>query len=175
MTFKRLRLTRDFFNAPNRNIDSIVSITLSNIFEQAPETAAILTSDTSALCGLFSKMLRKVIELTRASYLWPVSAETGHILMPGLNELRARHAAAGVKLEHFSVVKTALFQALEQTCANDFTAEVKDAVSFVFEVLAKSMTEDSDRESEEDPLKKFARLEPINVADFGHHFPMSAE
>jgi len=180
MTLHKLRLVKEFFSARDNDVDIIVSTTIANMFARSPEIAALFRLDAHTHCPRFTLMFRKIINLTRASYLWPVSAHTGHVLIPGLADLRVRHTMMGVRAEHFALMKAALLQTLERAYPADFTADVRSALIFVFDVLTKSMTEAPLDESETDPLRKFSRPEYETslgsaTADFGYFFPISAE
>ncbi|GAB5560577.1 MAG: globin family protein [Synoicihabitans sp.] len=60
-------------------------------------------------------------------------------LVPILQQMGARHVNYGVKPEHYSTVGSALLWTLEQGLGVDFTAEVKDAWSAVYGVIAETM------------------------------------
>ena len=60
-------------------------------------------------------------------------------LIPAVSTLGRRHTAYGVTDEHYSSVGRALIWALEQGLGADFTPEVKDAWTTVYDVLANTM------------------------------------
>lgn len=177
MTMYNLRTVRTFFSTREKDIDALAGLTYGNLLALAPNVASLVQVDAQGQCRLLAQMFRKVLELTRASHLWPASAQTGNVLIPNLANLRARHAAAGVKPEHFAILKQALLHALERAYPVDFTAEVRNAVTFVFDALAKSLNEKRDIE-ETDPLQKFARVElggEAARASFGQFLSVPAE
>lgn len=180
MTLHKLRLVKEFFGTRDKDVDIIVSATVASMLTRSSELATLFKLDAQTSCSRFAQMFRRIIGLTRATYLWPVSEHTGHVLIPGIAELRVRHTMMGVKAEHFALMKAALLQTLERAYPADFTAEVRNALIFVFDVLTKSLTEALTDESDLNPLRKFSRVEhepdlrPA-PADFGHFFPMSAE
>jgi hemoglobin-like flavoprotein len=177
MTMHKLRIVRNFFSTREKDIDALAGLTFGNMLALAPEVASMVGVDAQGYCPLFSRMLRSFIELTKKSHLWPASAETGSVLIPGLANLRERHAEAGVTPQHFVLLKQALLQALARGYTSDFTAEVRDAVVFVFDALAKTLVETRNIE-ETDPLRKFARVElggEAAMASFGQFLAVPAE
>ena len=60
-------------------------------------------------------------------------------LSPAVSNLGRRHMAYGVTDEHYSSVGRALIWTLEQGLGADFTPEVKEAWSTVYDVLADTM------------------------------------
>jgi hypothetical protein len=85
-------------------------------------------------------MLRKIIDLTRASHLWPVSAQSGQAIVPGIADLRERHLGMGVTAEHAEAMKQAMMQAIEKTCPSSFTGEVREHFAQFYDILAHSLT-----------------------------------
>lgn len=158
MTMQQLRIVRNFFSAREKDIDALAGLAFGNMVALAPEIASMVGADTKGYCPLFSKMLRSFIDMTKKSHLWPACTDTGRVLIPGLAGLRERHAQAGVKPQHYDLLKQAFLHALERGYTHEFTAEVRDAVMFVFDALAKALVETRAIE-ETDPLLKFARME----------------
>jgi len=62
-------------------------------------------------------------------------------LIPSLRVLGRRHAAYGVKPEHFNAVASALLWTLDKALGEDFTPEVKEAWAAVYALLATTMQE----------------------------------
>lgn len=74
-----------------------------------------------------------------------------------------------MKPEHFALLKQALLHALERGYTYEFTAEIRDAVVYAFDALARTLVETRTIE-ETDPLRKFARVElggEAAMASFG--------
>lgn len=139
MSVRQLRSVRDFFADRDGDIDSIISVTFRTVFAMRPETMAMFPADMQAHQQVFATIFRKLIELTRNCYLWPVSVQTGSALLPGIECIRARHDCVGVVAEHFAVLKVALIYSLEQHFPQDFDPELRAAFTFVYDVLAKSL------------------------------------
>lgn len=62
-------------------------------------------------------------------------------LVPILQELGKRHSGYGVEESHYQTVGAALLKTLGQGLGNDFTAEVKEAWTTVYTVMAQVMTD----------------------------------
>jgi hemoglobin-like flavoprotein len=58
-------------------------------------------------------------------------------LIPALQELSKRHVAYGVKPEHYAVVGKALLWTLKQGLGVAFTAEIEEAWSMVYGLIAE--------------------------------------
>jgi hemoglobin-like flavoprotein len=62
-------------------------------------------------------------------------------LVPVVQDLGKRHVGYGVKAEHYATVAAALLWTLEQGLGDAFTADVKEAWTTVYTVLATVMQE----------------------------------
>ena len=60
-------------------------------------------------------------------------------LIPAVSDLGRRHVVYGVTDEHYSSVGRALIGTLEQVLGADFTPEVKEAWTTVYNVIADTM------------------------------------
>lgn len=60
-------------------------------------------------------------------------------LVPVLQQLGARHAHYGVRDEHYDAVGAALLQTLSQGLGDEFTAEVREAWTGVYGIVASTM------------------------------------
>jgi hemoglobin-like flavoprotein len=142
MTPQQLRVVRNFFARNGKHIDAIVANTFRDLLAQAPEGAKLMSAALEGHQQGFTAMFRKVIELTRAAHLWPVTAFTGRAAIPGLGALRTRHKELGVTTAHFGIMKAAMLQAMEQAAPEDFNAELAGAFADLFDVLEQSLTGD---------------------------------
>jgi len=66
-------------------------------------------------------------------------------LLPGLRALGLRHAAYGVRDEHYATVGEALLWTLREGLGEAFSAEVEQAWSSAYAVLAATMKQAPDR------------------------------
>jgi hemoglobin-like flavoprotein len=62
-------------------------------------------------------------------------------LLPRVHELGRRHAAYGVRDEHYDMVAVALLWTLEQGLGESFTPAVREAWSRAYDVLSSAMQE----------------------------------
>jgi hemoglobin-like flavoprotein len=61
------------------------------------------------------------------------------LLIPQLEELGARHRAAGIQPSHYEVFGTALLWTLERALGADYTPEVRQAWTETYHMLADAM------------------------------------
>jgi hemoglobin-like flavoprotein len=140
MSPDRLVALRRFFAAIEPQIPQVVALMYSRLFTAAPEASKMFASDLQEQQRRFGVMLQSVIKLTRSSHLWPVSAFTGQASVPAVDMLGARHADAGVVPEHFELVKQILCGCCAEMFPKDFTPPVEEALGFIFDVMARSLT-----------------------------------
>lgn len=72
-------------------------------------------------------------------------------LVPAVQNLGIRHAAYGVRNEHYETVGKALLWTLEKVLIRDFTPETKQAWTAVYTLLSQTM-----KEAGELPTKRFS-------------------
>ena len=60
-------------------------------------------------------------------------------LVPAVQDLGRRHARYGVQQDHYATVGVALLGTLEEALGDEFTSEVKEAWSSVYEILATTI------------------------------------
>ncbi len=137
---KSLAALRDFFASLEPRLPGAVDDMYGRLFEAVPEAQSLFKGDLEEQKQRFIIMLQAIIKLTRSSHLWPVCTLTGRATLPALNELRSRHAKAGVTPEHFQIMKTVLTNVCEQIAPAEFTPQVAEALAFIFDVLARSLT-----------------------------------
>jgi hemoglobin-like flavoprotein len=176
MTPQQLRLVKNFWIKAETKLDSAIPQMYEKFFDMTPEAKELFKGPIHEQQRQFSGMLGGVIKLTRSSHLWPVSAFTGQAVIPGLDDLRQRHKRAGVRPEHFDTMKTALMTSFSEVFPEDFTPEVREALSVVFDVLAHSLTEAKSVEKTCDSEQaRFLNRQPVNEGgSFAEYMGMSA-
>lgn len=103
----------------------------SRLFELAPQVRTLFKGDMKEQGRKLMAMLATVVNgLTRL--------ET---IVPAAQQLAVRHAAYGVRPEHYSVVGAALLDTLDKGLGDDFTTEVRDAWSSAYGLLSNVMIE----------------------------------
>ncbi|MGO9546722.1 MAG: globin domain-containing protein [Rhodomicrobium sp.] len=140
MSPARLAALRAFFASIEARLPSAVDEMYGQLFEEVPEAIPLFKGDLQEQKQRFRFMLLSIIKLTRSSHLWPVCTMTGRATLPSLNELKSRHADAGVTPAHFEVMKILLTKACEHIAPAEFTPEIAESLAFVFDVLARSLT-----------------------------------
>ncbi len=140
MTPKQLRAVRTFFIENDKAIDDIVTRTFSEFFTLAPCAADLFRDGLQNHRDAFTRMLRRIIDLTRTASLWPVSVHSGQAAIPGFADLRQRHIGIGVTDAHVETMKRAMLQALEKTCPDSFTNSVAEAFDQFYDILGNSLT-----------------------------------
>lgn len=103
----------------------------------------LFESDPS-LRGLFHgdmrEQIRKFIEMLNV-----ISSQLDHLerLVPAVREMGIRHTGYGVHPAHYATVRAALLGALAQCAGAAWTAELLQAWSRAFDLLARTMIEAS--------------------------------
>ena len=100
------------------------------LFDESPHLRALFRSDIEAQAARLLDMLSLLI-----SHL-----ERSESLAAELRLLGQRHAGYGVRLEHYQPVGVALLGMLSEMLGDDFTPEVRDAWTALYEAVASAMT-----------------------------------
>ena len=125
-----IQLIRSSFRAVLLNSDNVADHFYRNLFEYAPETRALFTTDISRQGDmLMSKLSVIVLELHNMDTLAPM-----------LEGLALRHVAYGVKREHYPVAGAVLLQTFEELLGDRFTPETRRAWEKAYGEMAELMT-----------------------------------
>jgi nitric oxide dioxygenase len=125
----QIAAVRESFAAVVPIADRAGMMLFERIFEVAPETRPMFPDDIGPQAARTIEAVGAVVEqLDEPARVTAV-----------LTELGARHARYGVRAEHFPVVGAALLWTLEQGLGDAFTAEVRDAWSALWSVVAAGM------------------------------------
>ena len=144
MTPDNLAALRTFFASIGTRLPNVAALTYRRLFEAEPEATKLFKGNTREQQLLFMEKLQSIIKLTRSSQLWPVYAPTGQVPIPKVAELGRRHAQAGVTVRHFVVVKGVLAGVCREVAPAEFTPPVAEALAFIFDVLAQSLSSSND-------------------------------
>ncbi|MEJ2123416.1 MAG: globin domain-containing protein [Alphaproteobacteria bacterium] len=176
MTPQQLRLVKNFWIKAENKLDAAIPHMYEKFFDMTPEAKELFKGPIHEQQKQFAGMLGGVIKLTRSSHLWPVSAFTGQAVIPGLDNLRKRHERVGVRPEHFQTMKSALMISFSEVFPEDFTPEVREALSVVFDVLAHSLTDTKSVEKACDSEQaRFFNRQPVNEGvSFAEYMGVSA-
>jgi hemoglobin-like flavoprotein len=129
MTPKQIELVQTTWEKCVPIADQAAALFYGKLFELDPQLKPLFTSDIKEqgkkLMTMITLAVRGLNDLGR--------------LVPAVEELGRRHVGYGVKEEHYATVGAALLWTLEQGLGHDFTAEVKEAWTKVYTVLATTM------------------------------------
>jgi hemoglobin-like flavoprotein len=139
-TLDRLATLRLFFAAMEPRLSAIVVRTYGKMFEAEPGMVRLFKGDIRAQQLSFLAKLKSIVQLTRSSQLWPVGTPAGQMLIPQVAEFGRNHAKLGVTPAHFALMKKMMIAACKENAPESFTPAVEEALSFIFDVLAQSLT-----------------------------------
>jgi len=128
----------------NPNTVILVQESWKKVAPIAPQAAALFyqnlfTADPSLKVLFKGDMVeqgKKLMQMIGAAVSKLDDLET---LVPILQSLAVRHVAYGVKDSHYQTVGAALLKTLEQGLGTEFTAEVKEAWTTVYNLMAEVM------------------------------------
>jgi hemoglobin-like flavoprotein len=139
-TMDRLATLRRFFAATEPRLPAIVVRTYDKMFEAHPGVAQLFKGDIREQQSSFLAKLKSIVQLTRSSQLWPVGTPAGQMLIPQVAEFGRYHAKIGVTPAHFALMKTMMIASCKEAAPGSFTPAAEEALSFIFDVLAQSLT-----------------------------------
>ncbi len=130
----------------NDHTISLVKESFDLIEPIAPQAAALFYANLfdadPSLQRLFKgDMVVQGIKLMQMISLAVSKLNSPEVLMPALQHLGRRHAGYGVKDPHYDTVGAALLKTLRQGLGVAYTAEVEEAWTEVYGVLAGTMKE----------------------------------
>ena len=129
MSPQQIRLVQETFEMVEPMAGTAAGLFYSRLFEIDPALRSMFRGDIEEqgkkLMQLLATAVKGLSELDQ--------------LAPAMESLGARHAAYGVREEHYSSVASALLWALERGLGPAFSVEVCDAWADVYQVLAGTM------------------------------------
>jgi hemoglobin-like flavoprotein len=131
MTPHQISLVRTSFALVEPIASQAATIFYNNLFAADPALRALFRGDMARQGERLMAMIGAAVGLL----------ERPHALLPVLRSLGARHAAYGVRDEHYATVGTALLQTLGQGLGAAFTPEVRDAWTALYGVVSRTMIE----------------------------------
>ena len=109
--------------------DEAAALFYEELFTLDPSLRALFKSDMKAQGRKLTSMLNTaVVNLARLEEI-----------LPAVQDLGRRHVGYGVRDEHYDTVGAALLWTLQQGLGEGFTADVKEAWTSVYGVLAGTM------------------------------------
>jgi hemoglobin-like flavoprotein len=129
MTPKQIELVQSTWQRVVAIEDQAATLFYERLFATDPSLRGLFKSDLT----LQKRALMKMIGVA-------VSAlDRLDTIVPAVRELGRRHHSYGVKAAHYGTVAGALLATLEQGLGSIFTAEVKEAWTAAYTVLASTM------------------------------------
>jgi len=129
MTPKQIELVQSTWQRVVAIEDQAATLFYERLFATDPSLRGLFKSDLT----LQKRALMKMISVA-------VSAlDRLDTIVPAVRELGRRHHSYGVKAAHYGTVAGALLATLEQGLGSIFTAEVKEAWTVAYTVLASTM------------------------------------
>ncbi|MDQ7004894.1 MAG: globin domain-containing protein [Ghiorsea sp.] len=123
-------IVKQHIESMGQNIDNLSSSFYTHLFRINPSLTHIFNGGISMLTRKFNNML--------ATFK---SVHDLHKISAALESMAERHVAYHAEVSHFDDFNQALLLALEDTCKEDFTPELKLAWQTVFEEVANIMVE----------------------------------
>lgn len=131
LTPAQIRIVQESFRLFSPEASRAARIFYNNLFHLAPEIRPLFPDDMTQQENKFVQMLATVIKSLRN-----VSTISDH-----LSDLGRRHASYEVREKHYAIVGQALLSTLNSLLGPRFTAEVQEAWSAAFNMLARIMLE----------------------------------
>lgn len=170
MTPAQLRLLQRSYVKIEPLADQFGAIFYARLFTIAPEIRPLFRTDLKAQQSKFMKVIQEVVQLhLRAIVSLPVTAAaTSRAVLPGAFWSGKLHAAYGVRVEDYAIMKLALVWALDKTLGAEATDDVKEAWSAAYDIVVNSMEEgmlSSDDDETEPGNEMTSRLDAAENAD----------
>ena len=130
MTQQQIRLVQETFAQVRPMADLAATLFYERLFDIAPQVKPMFRTTEMAEQGrkLMTMIATVVAGLSRLDALIPVIEQMGQ-----------RHAGYGVKDDHYDIVGEALLWTLARGLGDAFTAEVEEAWTSAYTVLASTM------------------------------------
>jgi len=124
-----IQLVRETFDLVEPIAPQAAALFYANLFKADPSLAPLFKGDMAAQ----GRKLMQMIGLAVSKLDEPAT------LMPALRQLGQRHAGYGVRDAHYDTVGTALLATLQQGLGVAYTADVEEAWTEVYSMIASTM------------------------------------
>ena len=129
LTERKKRLVQSSFTKVVPIADKAAEIFYAKLFQMDPEVKPLFKGDMKEQGAKLMSMIATAVN----------GLDNLEAIVPAVQNLGKGHVAYGVKASHYDTVGGALLYTLETGLGEDFTAEVKDAWTEVYTVLATTM------------------------------------
>lgn len=143
MTPAQLRLLQRSYAKIEPIADQFGTIFYERLFTIAPEIRPLFRSDLKAQQAKFMKVIAEVVQLHLRSIIsLPVTAQAANsAVLPGAFWSGKLHAAYGVRMEDYEIMKSALTWALEKTLGDECNEDIKAAWGTAYDIVVGAMQE----------------------------------
>jgi hemoglobin-like flavoprotein len=140
MTPEQAKVVADSFMHLEARLPELGAAVYDRLFYVAPETRAMFKGD---MADQHKKLVNVIVEFVklkrRSQHFLPVTGTRGETVVPGVNRLRSGHSAAGVKTEHYALMRKAILASLAAMLGERFDARAADAWGAAFDTLAEAL------------------------------------
>jgi len=174
MTPDQAKIVADSFSKLESRLPELGAAVYDRLFDVAPETRAMFKGDIRAQ---HSKLVNIIVEFvkirSRSQHFLPVTGSSGGAVVPGINRLRSGHEAAGVKVEHYALMRKAILNSLAAMLGDRFDNKAAEAWGAAFDMLAETMQKPESATPEEAKLlssmfgRKFEKAKADEAAGKG--------
>jgi hemoglobin-like flavoprotein len=175
MTPEQARIVADSFSQLESRLPELGAAVYDRIFSAAPETRAMFKGDMTEQHKKLVNVIVEFVKLRRRSqHFLPVTGTAGSAVVPGLNRLRSGHTAAGVRNEHYALMRRAILNSLGAMLGDRFDNKVADAWGAAFDMLAETMQKPESATPEEAKLlssmfgRKFESTKTVETGGKGN-------
>jgi hemoglobin-like flavoprotein len=131
MNNQQTNLVRSSFALVQPIAPQAAALFYTHLFEADPSLRSLFTGDMDQQGRRLMSMIGSAVGML----------DRPDMLLPVLRKLGLRHAGYGVKSAHYDTVGTALLKTLEQGLGEAFTADVREAWTQLYGVIARAMQE----------------------------------
>jgi hemoglobin-like flavoprotein len=140
MTPEQAKLVADSFIRLEARLPELGAAVYDTLFTIAPDTRAMFKGDMAAQHKKLVNVLVEFAKLRRRSkHFLPATAHGGEAVVPGVNRMRSSHATAGVKPEHYALMRHAILCSVAAMLAGSFDEPAAEAWGAAFDTLAEAM------------------------------------
>ncbi len=153
MTPEQARVVADSFSLLESRLPELGAAVYDKLFYVAPETRAMFKGDMRAQHRKLVNVIVEFVKIRRRSqHFLPVTGASGGAVVPGHNRLRSGHTAAGVKTEHYAMMRKAILASLAAMLGDRFDNKAAEAWGAAFDMLAETMQKPESATPEEAKL-----------------------
>ncbi|MGO8955288.1 MAG: globin domain-containing protein [Rhodomicrobium sp.] len=140
MTPEQVKLVADSFSSLEARLPELGAAVYDALFYIAPDTRAMFKGDIANQHSKFISVLVEFVKLRRRSlHFLPATAHGGQAIVPGIERLRAGHRVAGVRPEHYALMRRAILNSVAAMLGDKFDERAGEAWGAAFDTLAETM------------------------------------